>query len=251
MLTLSATVLASIAPCSPTEERAHDPCSRAKLSGSQRHAFDSQLLRELGRAVAGEDVDEEVAHFGGLVLSRRSGAYQGVGAAASTVAVTLHLSVPPRVSATGVQPICLMPPPAGADKSLPAELTLRAVDVREVDPPEDARERVHWRLLTTHAVATAAEAMQIVRWYRLRWTIEQVFRAMKTDGVDVETSQITTPGSLLKLVTVALIAAVRVMQLVMGRDGSTGQMLTDVIAIRRKFRHCRRSTPRWKGGPRS
>jgi hypothetical protein len=53
---------------------------------------------------------------------------------------------------------------------------------------------------------------------------------MKTDGVNVETSQITTPGSLLKLVTVALIAAVRVMQLVIGRDGSTGQKLTDGIA---------------------
>jgi hypothetical protein len=120
--------------------------------------------------------------------------------------------------------------PSGADKSLPAVLTLRVVDVREVDPPEDARDRIHWCLLTTHAVQTAADAIEIVRWYRLRWIIEQVFRTMKTDGVDVETSQITTPGSLLKLVVVALIAAIRVMQLVMGRDGRTGQPLTDVIA---------------------
>jgi hypothetical protein len=120
--------------------------------------------------------------------------------------------------------------PYGADKSLPAELTLRVVDVREVDPPEDLQDRIHWCLLTTHDVTTTADALQIVRWYRLRWAIEQVFRTMKTDGVDVETSQITTPGSLLKLVTIALIAAVRVMQLVMGRDGSTGQPLTDVVA---------------------
>jgi hypothetical protein len=120
--------------------------------------------------------------------------------------------------------------PASADKGLPADLTLCVVDVREVEPPEDPRERVHWCLLTTHAVATAAEALQIVTWYRLRWTIEQVFRTMKTDGVDVETSQITTPANLLKLVTIALIAAIRVMQLVKGRDGSTGQPLTDVIA---------------------
>ena len=102
--------------------------------------------------------------------------------------------------------------------------------MREVDPPEDPKQRIHWCLLTTHAVNTPGEAKQIVAWYRMRWTIEQVFRTMKTDGVDVETSQITTPGSLLKLVTVALIAAVRVMQLVIGRDGSTGQKLTDVIA---------------------
>jgi hypothetical protein len=118
--------------------------------------------------------------------------------------------------------------PRRADDELPATLNLRVVDVREVDPPEDPDQRVHWCLLTTHAVASAAEAMLVVGWYRLRWIIEQVFRTMKTDGVDVETSQITTPGSLLKLVTVALLAAIRVMQLVIGRDGSTGQELTDV-----------------------
>jgi hypothetical protein len=120
--------------------------------------------------------------------------------------------------------------PPGAYKDLPKRLKLRVVDVREVFPPEDPKQRVHWCLLTTHAVTTAAEAMRIVAWYRMRWTIEQVFRTMKTDGVDVETSQITTPGSLLKLVTIALIAAIRVMQLVIGRDGSTAQPLGDVIA---------------------
>jgi hypothetical protein len=119
--------------------------------------------------------------------------------------------------------------PRWASEALPQRLTVRVVDVREVNPP-DATQGVRWCLLTTHGVTTPAEAMQMVRWYRLRWTIEQVFRTMKTDGVDVETSQITTPGSLLKLVTVALIAAVRVMQLVIGRDGSTGQKLSDVLA---------------------
>jgi hypothetical protein len=33
---------------------------------------------------------------------------------------------------------------------------------------------VHWRLLTTHAVTTVAEAQQIVAWYRMHWIIEQV-----------------------------------------------------------------------------
>ena len=140
----------------------------------------------------------------------------------------------PRAERTAVVAVrfgeVVMKRPYGADKSLPPDLTLRVVDVREVNPPDDLNDRIHWCLLTTHEVTTAADAMRIVKWYRLRWTIEQVFRTMKTDGVDVETSQITTPGSLLKLVTIALIAAVRVMQLVMGRDGSTGQPLTDVVA---------------------
>lgn len=120
--------------------------------------------------------------------------------------------------------------PSCAAKHLPKRLTLRIVDVREVDPSVDPRERVHWCLITTHTVDSTAAAMEVVRWYRLRWTIEQVFRTMKTDGVAVETSQITTPGSLVKLATVALIAAIRVMQLVIGRDGSTCQPLSDVLA---------------------
>ncbi len=126
--------------------------------------------------------------------------------------------------------------PSYAGKDLPASLTMRVVDVREVYPPEDPKQRVHWCLLTTHTVNTPDEAKQTLgsspraAWYQMRWTIEQVFPTIKTDGVNVETSQIATPGSLLKLVTVALIAAIRVMQLVIGRDGSTGQKLTDVIA---------------------
>ena len=79
------------------------------------------------------------------------------------------------------------------------------VDVREINAPEHAQDRLHWCLLTTHAVQTAVEAIQIVKWSRMRWTIKQVFRTMKTDGVDVQTSQITTPDNLLKLLTVALI----------------------------------------------
>jgi hypothetical protein len=118
--------------------------------------------------------------------------------------------------------------PAGADHALPAQLTLRVVDVREENPPQDPKQRVHWCLLTTHAVGSPEAAMQIVGWYKMRWLIEQVFRTMKTDGVAVETSQITTPAALLKLITIALVAAVRVVQLVIGRNANTGQALTDV-----------------------
>jgi len=63
--------------------------------------------------------------------------------------------------------------PYSADKSLPTELTLRVVDVREVDPPEDLQDRIHWCLLTTHAVTTTADAMRIVKWYRLRWRLNR------------------------------------------------------------------------------
>jgi hypothetical protein len=116
--------------------------------------------------------------------------------------------------------------PVTAERGLAESVTLRLVDVVEIDPPSD-EPPVHWCLLTTHAVGSVAEARQIVAWYQLRWTIEQVFRTLKSAAVHVEASQVTEAKRFVKLATVALIAAVRVMQIVIGRDGSTGQKLTD------------------------
>ena len=116
----------------------------------------------------------------------------------------------------------------GAAQALPESVALWVVDVQEIDPPE-GEEPVHWRLLTTHAVTSVAEARQIVTWYRMRWTIEQVFRSLKAHGLRIEDSQMVEARSFTKLAVVALIAAVRSMQLVLARDGSTGQQITDAV----------------------
>jgi hypothetical protein len=107
-------------------------------------------------------------------------------------------------------------------------VALWVVDVREVDPPAD-QEPVHWRLLTTHQAGTVDQARQIVAWYRQRWIIEQVFRSLKTHGLRIEDSQVDDARSFTKLALVALIAAARSMQLVLARDGSTGQTITDAV----------------------
>jgi hypothetical protein len=119
--------------------------------------------------------------------------------------------------------------PSQAAAELPDSVALWVVDVREVDPPA-GQEPVHWRLLTTHQASTVAAARQIVAWYRLRWIIEQVFRSLKTHGLRIEDSQLDEARSFIKLALVALIAAARSMQLVLARDGSTGQTITDAVA---------------------
>lgn len=115
----------------------------------------------------------------------------------------------------------------GSDEAA-TPIQLWVVDVREVDPPEGA-EAVNWRLLTTHEVGTLTQARQIVTWYRMRWIIEQVFRSVKSHGLRIEDSQIEQAGCFTKLAIIALIAAVRSMQLVLARDGSTGQPITDAV----------------------
>jgi|SRR5262245_22648654 len=111
-------------------------------------------------------------------------------------------------------------------------LALGLVEVREVVPAGKLRKEVGqpllWRLVTTLSVATLAQAHDVVHLYRLRWRIEEVFRVLKSDGLDIEESQLETAGRLLNLAALGLVAAARIVQLVDARDGSS-RPATDVI----------------------
>jgi hypothetical protein len=110
---------------------------------------------------------------------------------------------------------------------LPKTVTLSFIDVREIDPPEGV-EAVHWRLLTTHRVEDLETAQRLIGFYRKRWTIEQLFRTMKTKGFRIEALR-QQEGPLQKLVTAILIAAIVTMQLVAERDGAAGRPLEDAL----------------------
>jgi hypothetical protein len=112
--------------------------------------------------------------------------------------------------------------------ALPKSVVLTLVEAREVDPPNGVPP-AHWRLLTSHAVADAADARRIVGFYRQRWTIEQLFRTLKTKGFDVEALRLAQGGPFEKLVTASLIAAVTVLQLVHERDGVAKRPLEDAF----------------------
>ena len=118
-------------------------------------------------------------------------------------------------------PATLRQPRIGADKRDPSSVTLNLVEVREIDPPSP-KEAVVWRLLTTHTVNSLAAAVHMVDLYRRRWCIEQVFRALKSQGIDVEESPIADGDALERLAATTLIAATMVMQLVHGR-GKAGR----------------------------
>ncbi len=126
-------------------------------------------------------------------------------------------------------PVAVRRPCNGADPALPDMIGLTLVDVREVSRPQDGSEPVHWRLLTTHGVASVAEARRVVDLYRSRWTIEEFFRTLKTAGFDIEAADIGDPHAMINFVAAATIAAVTVKQLVQARDGNTNQRLGDAF----------------------
>lgn len=113
-------------------------------------------------------------------------------------------------------------------KNWPERVDLHAVSVIEEEPPE-GKAPVHWLLLTSHRVDSLETACDIVVWYKMRWTIEQLFRTMKSQCLDIEQSQIVSAGVFAKLLAVALIAAAAIMQLIHARDGRSGQCLEDAV----------------------
>jgi hypothetical protein len=65
-------------------------------------------------------------------------------------------------------PVTLRQPRRGADRRDPPQLSLNLVEAREIDPPP-GEDPIVWRLLTTHAATSLAEAAWIIDLYRRRW----------------------------------------------------------------------------------
>ena len=112
--------------------------------------------------------------------------------------------------------IVICRPKSCSDPDAPRQIELFAIEVREIDPPP-GEEGVLWRLLTTHDVGTVEQALTVIGWYRQRWHVEQLFRTMKRQGLDIEDSVIADGKALEKLAVIALIAACQTMQLVLAR----------------------------------
>jgi hypothetical protein len=91
--------------------------------------------------------------------------------------------------------------------------------------------------LTTHRLEDAAIAWRVVgpfsgihnalpgNGYRQRWHIEQFFRSLKQQGLQLEDSQLETAERLIKLTAIAARAACTIIQLVQARDGRAHRQL--------------------------
>ena len=111
---------------------------------------------------------------------------------------------------------------------LPRSLTLWAIDICEVDAPEEITP-IHWRLISTRAIEDRAGALEILRLYRMRWSIEEYFHCLKSGGFKIEEANIGEPDPTMVLTAVAAVAAVTVMQLIKARDNPLGQAIAAVF----------------------
>ena len=140
-----------------------------------------------------------------------------------------RIGIPARVAIVALRAgtVVVCRPRHGGAAEGPEHLSLTMVEAREIDAPSGSSPLL-WRLLTTLEVANADDAAEIVRLYRLRWRIEEIFRSLKSNGMRLEETQVHDASRLFKLALIGLAAATRTIQLVDARDGSP-RPATDVI----------------------
>ena len=113
---------------------------------------------------------------------------------------------------------------------VPSNITMYAVYVREANESVVNNEApIDWLLLTSHPIENCEQALEIIQFYRWRWVIEQIFRTMKSQGLDIQQSTVKEHEGRVKLAVLALIAATQILQLVQARDGKTDQSIQETF----------------------
>jgi hypothetical protein len=107
-------------------------------------------------------------------------------------------------------------PPYRPDRKLPA-VTVNVVLVREPNPPP-GEPPVEWILMTTLPIGTPQQVRTVVQYYCVRWSIEILFRVLKS-GCRIEDRRFEHIDRLLPCLAIYLIVAWRVLYVCrMGRS---------------------------------
>jgi hypothetical protein len=118
-------------------------------------------------------------------------------------------------------------------------VTMNVLLVEEVNPPT-GETPIHWLLLTTLPIETAAQAWQYVTWYTYRWSIERFHYVLK-EGCKVEALQLAKANRLCKALATYSIVACRILTLMETARQQPDQSCETILTppewrlLRRKF----------------
>ncbi len=100
-------------------------------------------------------------------------------------------------------------PPKNKRESKPC--AIYAVEAKEVNSPSSSP--VLWRLITSWPVEDFNDALLIIQWYSCRWVIEEVFRMVKKEGFDIESSELESAMAIRKLGIMLLDTVLKLLQM--------------------------------------
>lgn len=123
--------------------------------------------------------------------------------------------------------VSLTKPERCLNKEMPNDFELYAIEAEE--QRYKGKDKICWKLLTTHQVTNFEEAVQVIEIYRKRWQIEQLFRLLKKQGFGMEESQLEEGWAIRKLAVLALSATLRLMQLMYATEDEGSQAIDEVF----------------------
>jgi transposase len=121
--------------------------------------------------------------------------------------------------------VSILKPNSCNDKSLPTSIPMYVVEAKE----QNKKGGIYWRILTTHIIENAEQAMQIREWYKQRWYIEQVHRLLKIEGFKIERSQLEQGWAIRKLTLLAMMAVLRILQMMLAYEDDNEQSIEEVF----------------------
>lgn len=112
--------------------------------------------------------------------------------------------------------VCLRKPDECQNKLLSETIDVFAVEATESN--YNGKDKICWKLITTHQINCYADALAVIDIYKKRWHIEQLFRLLKKQGFEMEESQLESGWAIRKLCVMAVNTVIRIMQLMMATE---------------------------------
>ncbi len=106
--------------------------------------------------------------------------------------------------------------------TIPDYIELYGIEVKETaESVPKGSKPICWILLTDCPIASLFDALYLVECYALRWQVELIFGTLKTNGLDIEESELESGRALKSMAAMSLITALRVNQLRLTRDNTS------------------------------
>jgi hypothetical protein len=118
--------------------------------------------------------------------------------------------------------ITIKKPNSSHSKGLNTTQELHVVEAKEINAANE-KDKIYWRLLTSHKVENFDMALQIVEWYKARWYIEQLFRLLKSKGFQIEDTELENGAAIRKLCIMMLMAILKIMQMRLAYNDTEGE----------------------------